>query len=743
METTTHHFQQDAAAVLAVRGGDVERYRELVERHERQVFAVAWSRLGNATLAEEATQETFIRGFQKLFQLADGAKFSGWISALARNIATDLGLKHRRELDKCQRWAMEQSPPEILAETPGDPEEATQETMRQALAALSTEHRECLVLFYVEGKSGTATAAALGIAAPALRMRLLRARRALRAKLDEQLISSLRALRPANLLVPAIMTGVLAAAAPAAKAAGVIGTTVAVAKSTSNAFALFFKTALPILMTKTQSSLTLVAVLLLLCGSSFVMVHHGNQQAGARLATLTAETARQQALSTARERRSAAKSVPEQLAASKEGSNLAEIIAKFQKLTTLHGNDSYLISLTLERLAAKDADELSNPMEAADYFGNDSAAIKKFMESLAGMDADALKNLIAEVEKINNPPIAMIDAILKAMIKKDPGEATRMAALRFTSGKGEPDFLMMRCANKAYEAWIEADPAAAASWYAAAEVDGSLQPKGIVPERYGDEAIERAFARLTFNSLLRRDPVAAETMLAKMQEEDVINVMRRVKDPALVERFLPLLPEKTRIESAEGAAKALAAKDYQAAVKWASSLGLTDAQRDSLLATAVLSARANGTLDLAAVGEITKNLQLEPERRDTMLRDIAMHGLITAGEKDKYITIDKAAIPSRLDWVRQQLPPEEGSIQVGKILADLSIYGSYLYLDVEMNRHPEGDPKVAASFVRNFLARFSSGDKYWASQMESIIEKHVPPGPERDEIRRYVADYLK
>ena len=61
---------QDSAAVSAVRGGDVERYRELVERHERRVFAVAWSRLGDATLAEEATQEAFIRGYRRLWLLA-------------------------------------------------------------------------------------------------------------------------------------------------------------------------------------------------------------------------------------------------------------------------------------------------------------------------------------------------------------------------------------------------------------------------------------------------------------------------------------------------------------------------------------------------------------------------------------------------------------------------------------------------------------------------------------------------
>ena len=80
--------QQDESAVMAVRGGDAERYRELVERHERRVFAVAWSRLGDAALAEEATQEAFIRAYRRLWLLGDGAKFAGWVSTIARRAAT-------------------------------------------------------------------------------------------------------------------------------------------------------------------------------------------------------------------------------------------------------------------------------------------------------------------------------------------------------------------------------------------------------------------------------------------------------------------------------------------------------------------------------------------------------------------------------------------------------------------------------------------------------------------------------
>jgi RNA polymerase sigma-70 factor (ECF subfamily) len=181
MDTETNTtFVQDQQAVQAVRGGDAERYRELVERHERRVFAVAWSRLGDATLAEEVAQESFIRAYRRLWLLGDGAKFSAWIAAITRRLAINCGLRHRRELNKRRRWALEQTA------TPADEsaELCPPETLRQALADLPAKHRECLVLFYLEGKSGVEAAAALGISETALRVRLHRARAALREQLD-------------------------------------------------------------------------------------------------------------------------------------------------------------------------------------------------------------------------------------------------------------------------------------------------------------------------------------------------------------------------------------------------------------------------------------------------------------------------------------------------------------------------------------------------------------------------------
>ena len=216
--------QQDKSAVAAVRAGDAERYRELVERHERRVYAVAWSRLGDAALAEEVTQEAFIRAYRRLWLLGDGAKFSGWVNTIARRVAINFGLRHRRELNKRERWSLEISNDSAGENSASETDPLhTPETLRQTLAELPDAHRECLVLFYLEGKSGAEAAAALGVSETALRVRLHRARAAMRERLEEKLEGSLPKLRPAKSLVPVVMAGVLASSpAKAATAGGLV-----------------------------------------------------------------------------------------------------------------------------------------------------------------------------------------------------------------------------------------------------------------------------------------------------------------------------------------------------------------------------------------------------------------------------------------------------------------------------------------------------------------------------------------
>ena len=214
--------ERDLLAVEAIKNGDPQRYSELVERHEHRVYAVAWSQLGDADLAQEAAQEAFIRGYQHLGFLNQGGKFAAWITVIARNMAVNLGLRRRNELKKRKRWALEQVDREStpLAEETSE-ESISTETLRETLAELPAKHRECLVLFYLEGKSIAEAAQAISLSETAFKTRLFRARAALRTHLEKRLDRSLAQLRPRHAVAPIVM-GLLTTGK--VKAAGILGT---------------------------------------------------------------------------------------------------------------------------------------------------------------------------------------------------------------------------------------------------------------------------------------------------------------------------------------------------------------------------------------------------------------------------------------------------------------------------------------------------------------------------------------
>lgn len=78
--TETGHESELIAAVLA---GNVELYHELIRPHERRVYIMALSCLGNAADAEDLAQETFVRALRELPNFRGHKKFSMWLMSLA------------------------------------------------------------------------------------------------------------------------------------------------------------------------------------------------------------------------------------------------------------------------------------------------------------------------------------------------------------------------------------------------------------------------------------------------------------------------------------------------------------------------------------------------------------------------------------------------------------------------------------------------------------------------------------
>jgi RNA polymerase sigma factor (sigma-70 family) len=85
MEMTT-----DVAVVSRARSGDADAFRQLVERHSKPMFRVAYRMTGNEHDADDVVQETFLRAYRQLRNVEHRANFGTWLHRIAVNCSLDL-----------------------------------------------------------------------------------------------------------------------------------------------------------------------------------------------------------------------------------------------------------------------------------------------------------------------------------------------------------------------------------------------------------------------------------------------------------------------------------------------------------------------------------------------------------------------------------------------------------------------------------------------------------------------------
>jgi RNA polymerase sigma-70 factor (ECF subfamily) len=171
----------DGMVVRRVLGGDTELYRVLVERYRRQFGRYAVGMLGDRDAAADALQEAFIRAYDSLASLRDPDGFGRWFFRILTNQCHNAIARRRPTTDVA---AVDPPAPE---RTDGLVEQAElRAAIEAALNDLTPEQREAFVLKHVDGHSYEDMAQLLGAGVDALKMRVHRARDALRASLGEQ-----------------------------------------------------------------------------------------------------------------------------------------------------------------------------------------------------------------------------------------------------------------------------------------------------------------------------------------------------------------------------------------------------------------------------------------------------------------------------------------------------------------------------------------------------------------------------
>ncbi len=171
----------DAELVGRVRGGDEDAYRLLVRRYQDVLFRHALRMTSSQDVAADIVQGSFIKAYRQIDR-CEPARFGGWIYRIVTNRAKD-HLKSRRRRDV----SLDDAPIQSGDDDPGDDLERSElrDRIEAALATLPDEQREAFVFKHVEGRAYEELSDMLGVSVPALKMRVHRAREALRDLLEE------------------------------------------------------------------------------------------------------------------------------------------------------------------------------------------------------------------------------------------------------------------------------------------------------------------------------------------------------------------------------------------------------------------------------------------------------------------------------------------------------------------------------------------------------------------------------
>ena len=172
--------------IVRARNGDHEAFRLLFERYARPVMSFAFNQVGRHDVAEEVTQETFVRAYSHLQDLRDEQRFSTWLFGIARNVAREWLRTGARAVFESSLDA--ESFPEELPTTDLSPaddysEKELSAAVLRALGSLDEDRRVVFSLKVLQGTSYQEIAEITGFSLAKVKTDLHRARGEMRQKL--------------------------------------------------------------------------------------------------------------------------------------------------------------------------------------------------------------------------------------------------------------------------------------------------------------------------------------------------------------------------------------------------------------------------------------------------------------------------------------------------------------------------------------------------------------------------------
>jgi RNA polymerase sigma-70 factor (ECF subfamily) len=174
----------DAELVARLKANDDEAYREVVARYGDPLYGYIYSITGNHHLSEDVIGETYLRMVEKIDTYTFyGAPFKSWLYRIAHNLAIN-ALKRARHTvgtEEIERIAPQADDPATTIAARVEAQE-----LRAALAELTEEQQQVVLLRFVAGQSNSEVAQTLDKTENAIKQMQFRALRSLGRLLERR-----------------------------------------------------------------------------------------------------------------------------------------------------------------------------------------------------------------------------------------------------------------------------------------------------------------------------------------------------------------------------------------------------------------------------------------------------------------------------------------------------------------------------------------------------------------------------
>ena len=169
----------DSELIQRTLAGDESAFGFLVDKYKGSVHALAYRKLGDFHTAEEITQDTFLKAYQKLSTLRDPARFPGWLYVIAARCCISWFRQNRLQTESFDSLKREMNTQSWVKYA----DARLHEEVHNALESLPESERTVLTLYYMAGMTCEEIGRFIGTSCGAIRDRLYRARIRLKEEL--------------------------------------------------------------------------------------------------------------------------------------------------------------------------------------------------------------------------------------------------------------------------------------------------------------------------------------------------------------------------------------------------------------------------------------------------------------------------------------------------------------------------------------------------------------------------------